>query len=312
MNIKTGAVLGVIAFLIPMHERCQAQQTKKQAEQPKSAPAASRDADRTAIREMFVAFARSFEARDAKALVEHFTAECEFQNVQGVKLHGRDALAPAFAKFFADTPEVKAEVQSESLRFVSQDSAIDEGSVTIRRGPAAAAEAVHYKAVLVREGGKWRLAVLDETAIDDSLPIASLGWLIGSWKSSAGDGAEIQTTYSWSPSKKFIQSQFTIKEKNLALTGMQVIGVDPATGLIHSWTFEANGGVGEADWIRDGDHWVLDAAGSLPDGGSLVETNILRRVNDDTFTWQSVGRTLGGAALEDLAPVKVTRVKDHP
>jgi len=79
-----------------------------------------------------------------------------------------------------------------------------------------------------------------------------------------------------------------IKEKNLALSGNQVIGVDPATGLLHSWTFESDGGVGEADWSRDGDHWVLDADGTLADGRSLTETNVLRRVNEDTFTWQSV------------------------
>src|SRR5262249_51244376 len=103
--------------------------------------------------------------------------------------------------------------------------------------------------------------------------------------------------------------QFNIKEKGLALSGSQVIGVDPATGAIHTWTFEADGGVGEADWSRDGDHWVLEAAGTLTDGSTLTETNILRRVNDDTFTWQSVDRKHGDEVLPDLAPVKVTRVK---
>jgi hypothetical protein len=47
----------------------------------------------------------------------------------------------------------------------------------------------------------------------------------------------------------------------------------------------------------------------MPDGGALSETNILRRVNADTFTWQSIDRTLDDAELADLAPVKVTRVK---
>ncbi len=67
--------------------------------------------------------------------------------------------------------------------------------------------------------------------------------------------------------------------------------------------------MGEADWSRDGDHWVLDADGTLPDGRTLTETNILRRVDDDTFTWQSVDRLLDDSELPDLAPVKVTRVK---
>ena len=96
------------------------------------------------------------------------------------------------------------------------------------------------------------------------------------------------------------------------LSGTQVIGVDPATGELHSWTFEADGGVGEADWSRDGDHWVLDAAGTLTDGGTLTETNVLRRINDDTLTWQSVDRLLDDETIPDLAPVKVSRIKSAP
>src|SRR5262249_4623400 len=122
-------------------------------------------------------------------------------------------------------------------------------------------------------------------------------------------GAEIHTTYAWAPNKKFIHAQFTIKERDRTFVGTQVIGVDPATEGLHSWTFEADGGVGEADWNRDGDHWVLDAHGTLTDGRSLTETNILPRVNNDTFTWQSINRSLEDSELADLAPVKVTRLK---
>jgi hypothetical protein len=77
----------------------------------------------------------------------------------------------------------------------------------------------------------------------------------------------------------------------------------------HSWTFEANGGIGEADWNRDDEHWVLKAAGTLSNGSTLKETNVLRRINDDTFTWQSVNRTLNGRPLADLPPVKIARIK---
>ena len=67
--------------------------------------------------------------------------------------------------------------------------------------------------------------------------------------------------------------------------------------------------MGEADWIRDGDHWVLDAVGTQPDGRTLKESNILRSVNDDTITFQSTNRQLEDQDIADLAPVKVTRVK---
>jgi hypothetical protein len=174
----------------------------------------------------------------------------------------------------------------------------------------AEAKRARYEALLVRDDAQWRLAMLRETASDEGPSIDELAWLIGQWKSTGDQGAEILTTYAWDEQKKFIHVHFKITEKDRKpLSGKQVLGVDPATGGIRSWTFEAHGGVGEADWHADGDHWELRAEGTLADGRHLSETNVLRRVNDDTFTWQSVDRWLGDVSIPDLAPVKVVRVK---
>ncbi|MBX9791205.1 MAG: SgcJ/EcaC family oxidoreductase [Pirellulales bacterium] len=275
---------------------------------PSAAPPAARAKDSAEIRELLTSFAKAVEARDAKALAGHWTAEGEYHNAQGVRANGRDALEAGFTTFFAKTPEVSADLQAASLRFLSADSALQEGTVTVHRGPAAPTTRAHYSALLVREQGKWRLAMFSESERDES-PMEDLAWLIGQWKSAAGEGVEVQTTYSWDANKKFIHAQFAVKGKERAASGHQVIGVDPETGELHSWTFEANGGIGEADWNRDGDHWLLTATGTLADGSSLAESNILRRVNEDTFTWQSIDRQLDDAPLDDLAPVKITRIK---
>jgi uncharacterized protein (TIGR02246 family) len=275
---------------------------------PQPADADPRSQDRAAVRAAMQAFVKAFESRDAKAVAALWTAGGEFRNVDGVVVQGRDALEKGLTALFARTPEVTAEVRPEPVRFLANDAAIEEGTATVRRGRVEPAGPTRYRAVLVREGGRWLLAELRESP-GPGPSINDLGWLVGEWKSVSGQGAEIRTTYAWVPNQKFLQGRFTIQEKGLSLTGTQVIGVDPATGTLHSWTFEANGGVGEADWSRDGDHWVLDAAGTLTDGRPLTETNILRRVNDDTFTWQSIDRTLDDTALPDLPPVKVMRVK---
>jgi uncharacterized protein (TIGR02246 family) len=298
------------ASAAPLNTRGQAADNANQAK-VQQAPVTSdpRAEDRVAIRYAMQSFVKAFEERDAQAVAAHWTDEGEYQDSAGAQLRGREALQQAFAEFFAKTPEVKSEVRPQVLRFTSRDSAIEEGKVRVRRGPAATATAANYTALFVREDQGWRIALLSETPTADDVSIEDLNWLIGQWKSSTGEGAEIRTTYRWDPAKKFIYMQFTITEPALSLTGTQVIGLDPATFAIHSWTFEASGGVGEATWHRDGDHWVLDAAGTLPDGSSLTETNVLRRVNEDTFTWQSVNRMLGDVPLADLAPVKVARVK---
>ena len=308
MTVRMCFCLCALLFSGAASKPCPGQEAKPALVEPQSATPDARSEDRAAVREAIASFTKTFEARNAKALAAHFTADGEFENVEGLALRGQEELERAFAGFFGQTPEVTAQVRPEALRFLSRDSAIDEGIVTIGRGLAPPATA-RYTALLVREDGTWRLAMFSESPVPDAVEIADLGWLVGRWKSVAGGGAEIQTTYAWDAGKKFIQMQFSLKEAELALSGTQIIGLDPATGAIHSWTFEADGGIGEADWLREGDHWVLDAAGTLADGRGLTETNVLRRIDDDTFTWQSVNRVLGDAPLPDLPPVKVTRIK---
>jgi hypothetical protein len=141
----------------------------------------------------------------------------------------------------------------------------------------------------------------------DGQSLRDLDWLIGTWKVKRDD-VEVLTTYTWDAKKVFIKSRFTIKDKNGTTTGTQIIGKDPSTGAIRSWTFESEGGFGEAAWSRDGKRWVMEAKGVQADGSKLTATNILTRINDDTFTWQTVDRTRDEEELNDVPPIRVTRV----
>lgn len=274
-----------------------------------AAPAAdAHAADRAAIAATLRSVVKAYQAKDAKALAALWTAEGEFTNDAGLTVRGRENLAKAFTKAFAVASEQSAVVEPGPVRFLASGLAMAEGTVTVRRGAAAPPRRANYQALLAREGEAWLLAIFTETP-EGAPTLNDLAWLVGEWRSTTGQGAEIRTTYSWSPGKKFLRSEFTIREKEIALSGFQVIGVDPETGLLHTWTFEADGGVGEADWQRDGDQWALSAVGTLSGGRTVRETNVLTRVNDDTFTWQSVDRTVGDKDVPDLAPVKVTRVK---
>ncbi len=275
---------------------------------PAPTQAEDRPEDRAAIRATAQAFLKAFLARDAKAVAAHWTTEGELTNTAGMTVRGRAALEKAFAAALAATPGATATAQPESLRFLSKDAAIQVGVLTVRPGVTEPAIKTRNTSLLVREQGQWLVAQMTEEALD-AVSVADLDWMIGDWKSKTGQGAEIHTTYTWAPNKQFIHGQFHIKEQGVTLSGFQVIGVDPETGALHTWSFEADGGIGESDWSRDGDHWVLEATGTLKDGSTLRETNILRRVGVDAFTWQSIDRTQDDDALADLPPVKVTRAK---
>jgi uncharacterized protein (TIGR02246 family) len=134
--------------------RGQAGAKAKATGQPPAAAADVRSEDRAAIRASLDSFVKAFESRDAKALAAHWTAEGEYQSDEGVSIQGRTAIEKAFTTFFAKTPEVKAEIHPESLRFLARDSAVGEGSVSVQRGPAVPATSAKDRTLLVREDAR--------------------------------------------------------------------------------------------------------------------------------------------------------------
>jgi uncharacterized protein (TIGR02246 family) len=272
----------------------------------------SGDDDRGAIRAVMDSFVSAFNAADPKAVAAHWTEQGEYIDEDGAAIQGREALEEGFTAFFERTPHAKAELQPESSRFLSGDLAVDEGRVRIRFEEARGTTRAFYRALLAREGDRWRLASLQETT-DTGPPLEGLDWLVGEWKSTDPEGTAVATRYSWNASKTFLIGHFTIEFGDRTLDGIQVIGLDPATGGIRSWTFEAEGGIGEAAWQQDDDkHWTFVAEATLADGSSVTATNILRRVDDNTFTLQSTNRAIDEEALPDMPPVRVSRVPPAP
>ena len=272
-------------------------------------PAAEKDtrkADRAGIQSQKEGFLKAFESGDAEWVASFWTADGELIGDEGSVYRGRGAIAKAYRELFGSKEKRHAEIQSESLRFPSQDTAIEEGyfKVRVAKGEPTANR---YSILYVREGGKWLMAVVREWPTETA-SLRDLEWLIGTWVAQRND-AEVQTTYEWMWNKSFIRVRFTIRQKDRELSGFQMIGKDAASGELRSWTFESEGGFGEATWSRDGKKWVLDSAGRLSDGSTLAATNLLTPLDQDTFSWQAVRRSIDGEEVDDLPPVKVTRLK---
>ena len=274
---------------------------------------AGRAEDEKAINEQSQALARAFERGDAKEVAGFWTSEGEYVDEDREPIHGRDALEKSYAGFFADRPELKVESRTESVRFLGADSALEEGTFTVhaRNAPANTSR---FSSLYVREGGKWRIALLKEWGDDASSrpSLEPLAWLVGTWESD-GPEAKARVTYEWTETKAFLRSKFVItpKEGDAGPSiGTQVIGVDPAEVIIRSWTFDPDGGFGEATWTWGRGRWEIEAAGSLADGARTTALNLLTPSGGDAFTWRSVERTLDGDALADIDAIKVTRVPE--
>ncbi len=265
-----------------------------------------RKADREAIVKSTQAFAAAVEKSNAKKLAALWTAEGEYIADNGATIRGRAAIEAAYKDHFAKTPGLRVEMTTDSVRFVSKDSAIEEGHARVQ-GKKDFITSGKYSILHVRENGKWLIAVLRDWPTEPH-SLNDLNWLVGSWVAKNKD-TEVKTTYAWDEPKKFLIAQFTVKGPDHSVSGTQRIGRDPRTGQVRSWVFDSEGGFGEAVWTWDGKRWTQEATGVHADGTEIKATNLLIPLDRDSFTWQSIDRTSDGEELPNIAPVKVTRVK---
>jgi uncharacterized protein (TIGR02246 family) len=308
MNVRTCLLLAV-GLLIA------ATVTSVTGQQPPAAPLAAQApnkenaADLAAIKTATQSFIKAFKAGDAKALAAHWTENGEYLADDGTMFRGRVAIEKAYLDLFGkDKTPSEAEVEVTSIRFPSRDTAIEEGYFKVRTGKEPAT-ANRYTVLHVREGGKWLMAVVREWP-GEGVSLRDLEWLIGTWEARRDD-TEIRTTYEWWGDKAFLRVDITLKQKDGTTNGFQMIGKDASTGQLRSWTFDPEGSFGEATWTRDGKKWIQDSAGVLADGKVMAATNILTRIDNDSFTFQSVERTVDGEAVHDIPPVRVSRVQSR-
>jgi uncharacterized protein (TIGR02246 family) len=291
------------------------------AGQPPAAPAApkapaaqkepeDRPADCDGVRKALDAFCATFQSGDAKVLATLWTAEGEYISDDGESFRGRAALEKAYAEFFAKNPDNKLEVEVESVRFLSRDTAGVEGYFKLHMGKKKELVVSRCSFLYVREDGQWRVAIAREWP-GDGRSLRDLEWLIGTWEVNR-NGTVVSTKYEWTKNKTFIRCHVSITQNGRTVTATQTIGKMPSTGGLHIWTFEDEGGIGDADITRDGKKWRFAARGSTADGRVITATNILTPLDADTFLWQTVERTRDDEALADLPPVKVVRVKAKP
>ncbi|MCH8840143.1 MAG: SgcJ/EcaC family oxidoreductase [Planctomycetes bacterium] len=268
--------------------------------------------DEGAIRAAIASYVDAFNKGDATAVAEHWAETGEWIDPEGTPIQGRDAILAEMKTYFAGDQKPQIELLDLSVQFLAPSVAVEQGTALVTR-PGEAASESSYLAIHVRENGKWRLSSVRELAPRPSPPpshyeqLRELEWMIGEWVDDQG-GDSITTRGEWTANRNFISRSFTVMiEDRVDLSGTQVIGWDPAANTIRSWVFDSDGGITEGVWSRRDDGWSIRAVGVLPDGRKASMVNIIRLINDNTFTLQSVGREVDGELLPNIDEVTVIR-----
>jgi uncharacterized protein (TIGR02246 family) len=272
-------------------------------------------ADEAAIRENAAKYVEAYNRRDSKTMASMWSPEAVYMDPdtrEGVI--GREAIAKVFDEQFAGSEDSKLSVTIDSVEFVSPNVAVEKGKaeITYSKFPTEKSE---YSAVNVKRDGKWYLDRVSESEVPPPPPshyeqLKGLEWMVGTWIDE-DENATIQTDCEWTKNKNFLTRSFAVMTgADVDMSGMQIIGWDPANKQIRSWVFDSDGAFSEGNWKRKDNRWLIQQVGTLPDGKKTSSVNIITEVDNDSFTWQSINRTVDGEVLPNIDEVLIVRKSD--
>ncbi len=262
------------------------------------------------IKKTIESYVEAFNKGDAEALAKHWTKDGDYLTTTGEVFSGHDKLKAAFEAFFKDNERIKIEVEPLAIYVEAPDKVIEEGLATTTR-TGEEPETTRYVTSYVKENGNWKISRVKEIVPMGTSPnhdkLEPLEWMIGDWVDKDQSG-RLETSCYWSEDGNFIVRSFAVSVGDLTtFGGKQIIGWDPAAKQIRSWVFDTNGGFGEGTWSKQGESWYVNSTLVLNTGEKASSINILTPVDEDSFTWQSTAREVGGVPLPQTPKVTVVR-----
>jgi uncharacterized protein (TIGR02246 family) len=298
-------ILAVLAFcatvgLVVAQDR--EKQDTVQAPPPSVQSSASqeRESDVRAITDLLASFVKAYNEKDAKALGALFTADAEIEDEDDEITRGSNAITERFSAIFKESGGDKLALDTNSLRFLGTDLAIEEGTASLSTGPDAPPRTNKYSVIYARQGGRWLHARIRDEEPDEVSPheqLQELKWMLGEWENEGDDGI-VRTHCKWSDDGNFLLRDFDVKvEGRIALRGTQRVGWDAQRKQFRMWVFDDQGGFAEGLYSRDGDRWITKTSGARSDGQSISVTTAMSPRGKDRILWETLDRTVGGEAV---------------
>jgi uncharacterized protein (TIGR02246 family) len=263
-------------------------------------------AELAAIRAASEAFTAAFNKGDAKSIAAMWTEDGEYMDESGRRFEGRAAIEQAYADVFAANPGAQIEIAIDSLRLLSKDTALEEGRAVAQLPAGGQPGVSKYSAVHVRVDGKWLMAAVRDMWIDapaTEWSAADLQWLVGTWTAEE-QGVKTQSVVQWVVDGRFLERTYTTTQLDgTTTTGVQLIGWNPQEGRVQSWNFSPDGGHAIGTWLPSEGGWHAHMHGTTGDGAPTSSINLLKRLDDNAYVWQSVHRTVGGVTLPDTPEI---------
>ena len=243
-----------------------------------------------------------------KAVAALWTEKGEYIDHTGRPFIGRDEIEKGYAELFAKNPNIEMQLNIDSLRLLSNESAIERGRAVAVSGDRQADGFTRYTAIHVKVNGKWKMASVRDALVEPT-PAASsaadLEWLVGTWQA---EEHGVKTSVCLP-----LGGRWTLPSS----ARYRATNVDGSPRLpVWNWW----GGIRRQDtsspgasvpmavsrsefWFPQQDGWLAQMRGTDGDGAPLSSVNQLRKLDDNAYVWQSIERSAGGMLLSDTHEV---------
>jgi uncharacterized protein (TIGR02246 family) len=264
--------------------------------------------DEQAIRKAISAYANAFNKANLDELVSIWAANAEYIDEKHAVTKGRTAIRELFKNYLTGLKGAKIDFKVTHLRQLTDDVVLQDGTSKLTLADGTIHDG-HFAAVWLKKDGKWQLRGVrdlpgeDVAAAGPGRALKELQWMVGDWKA---DKEGVDVSVRWALNQAFLMQEYKVKKGDTEIEVSQLIGFDPLSGQIKSWTFDSLGGYGEGLWTRDGNSWVIETAGVLPGGQTGTATNVIRHEDDQHAVFQVKRREVGGQPIAD-SEVKLVR-----
>ena len=253
----------------------------------------ARSGDEAAVRSAAAAYREAIDKGDLDAVTSFWAGDADYVDQAGRAYKIKEGLerAKQLSHGAARATACPLKTKILSIRFVTPDVAIEDG--VFERTQAAADQSAQgqYAAVWVKRDGKWLIDSLRRVAAARRCrhrPPEEFG-LDDRRLGRRRRRRHGRSLVPWGPDKAYMLREIKLQPKgDKPVSVTQWIGWDPTHKRIRSFAFDSFGGYSDGVWTNEGDAWVANTTGVLPDGRRTSATNLYSRIDDDTAIWESI------------------------
>lgn len=272
-------------------------------------------ADEEAVRKTITNYTKAFNEQDTKTVSGYWTENATHTDREtGERTEGRDAIMKDIKAVFEEQAKLQLSGQVNRVRFIKPDVAQIEGETAVS-GLGEEPVVSSFSAILIKDGDKWLIDSIEELPVPQPATaqdaLMQLDWLVGRWVDET-DGSRVETNIRWSSSRTFLLRSYTVQaDEEVVREGTQVIGWDPRSNQIRSWSFNSDGSFGDGVWSKNGNDWLIKSSQTLANGDAASGTFVLSPSNENEMSLQLIGHEVEGEPQPAGKSVKVLRVVEE-